>query len=72
MAKIIAEEEDGEILGVHIVGPNATDLISEAVFAMEMEAAVEELANAIHPHPTLSEALAEAAQVLTGGTIHLP
>jgi dihydrolipoamide dehydrogenase len=72
MVKIIAEEEDGEILGVHIVGPNATDLISEAVFAMEMEATVEELANAIHPHPTLSEALGEAAQVLTGGAIHLP
>ncbi len=72
MVKIIAEEEDGEILGVHIVGPNATDLVSEAVFAMEMEATVEELANAIHPHPTLAEALGEAAQVLTGGAIHLP
>lgn len=72
MVKIIAEEEDGEILGVHIVGPNATDLISEAVFAMEMEATVEELAHTIHPHPTLSEAFGEAAQVLSGGAIHLP
>jgi dihydrolipoamide dehydrogenase len=72
MVKIIAEEEDGEILGVHIVGPHATDLISEAVLAMEMEATVEEMAHAIHPHPTLSEALGEAAQVLTGGAIHLP
>ena len=72
MVKIIAEEEDGEILGVHIVGPHATELIGEAVFAMEMETTVEEMAHAIHPHPTLSEALGEAAQVLSGGAIHLP
>lgn len=72
MVKIIAEEEEGDILGVHILGPHATDLISEAVFAMEMEATVEELAHAIHPHPTLSEALGEAAQALSGGAIHLP
>ncbi len=72
MVKVVAEEEEGDILGVHIVGPHATDLIAEAVFAMEMEATVEELAHAIHPHPTLSEALGEAAQVLSGGAIHLP
>ena len=72
MVKIIAEEEEGDILGVHIYSPHATDLISEAVFAMEMEATAEELAHVIHPHPTLSEALGEAAQVLSGGAIHLP
>jgi dihydrolipoamide dehydrogenase len=72
MVKIVAEEEEGDILGIHIVGPHATDLIAEAVFAMEMEATVEELAHAIHPHPTLSEALGEAAQALTEGPIHLP
>ena len=72
MVKIIAEEEEGDILGVHIYSPHATDLISEAVFAMEMEATAEELAHVIHPHPTLSEALGEAAQILSGGAIHLP
>jgi dihydrolipoamide dehydrogenase len=72
MVKIIAEEEEGDILGVHIYSPHATDLISEAVFAMEMEATAEELAHVIHPHPTLSEALGEAAQVLSGGAMHLP
>jgi len=72
MVKIVASKKHGEVLGVHIIGPHATELIAEAAFAMEMEATVEELANTIHPHPTLSEALREAAMVLSGGATHLP
>ncbi len=72
MVKIVADKKHGEILGVHIIGPHATELIAEAVFAMEMEATVEELANTIHPHPTLSEALKEAAMMLRGGATYLP
>src|SRR5208337_2495943 len=70
MIKIVASKKHGEVLGVHIIGPHATELIAEAAFAMEMEATVEELANTIHPHPTLSEALREAAMVLSGGATH--
>jgi dihydrolipoamide dehydrogenase len=72
MVKIVAGKKYGEILGVHIIGPHATDLIAEAVLAIEMEVTVEELAHTIHPHPTLSEALGEAAMLLSGGAMHLP
>lgn len=59
--KIITDNKLGEILGVHILAPHATDLISEGVLAMELEATVQEIANTIHPHPTLSETIMEAA-----------
>ena len=72
MIKIVAGKKFGEILGVHIIGPHATELIGEAVLAIEMEVTVEELAHTIHPHPTLSEGLGEAAMVLSGGALHLP
>jgi dihydrolipoamide dehydrogenase len=72
MIKIVASKQHGEILGVHIIGAHATELIAEAVLAMELEATVEELAHAIHPHPTLSEGMGEAARVLSGGALHLP
>jgi dihydrolipoamide dehydrogenase len=72
MIKIVAGKKYGEILGVHIIGPHATELIGEAVLAMEMEVTVEELAHTIHPHPTLSEGLGEAAMLLSGGALHLP
>lgn len=72
MIKIVAGKKYGEILGVHIIGPHATELITEAVLAIEMEVTVEELAHTIHPHPTLSEGLGEAAMMLSGGAIHLP
>jgi dihydrolipoamide dehydrogenase len=68
--KIIGDAESGEILGVHIIGRHATDLIGEAVTLMTMEAAVEDLAEAIKPHPTLSEALMEAALDWSGILIH--
>jgi len=72
MIKIVAGKKYGEILGFHIIGPHATELISEAVLAIEMEVTVDELAHIIHPHPTLSEGLGEAAMVLSGGALHLP
>ena len=69
-AKIVAEARYGEVLGVHIVGPRATDLIAEAVVALEHEATLESLARSIHPHPTLSEAVAEAALAALGSPLH--
>ncbi len=68
--KIVAEARYGEILGVHIVGPHATDLIAEAVVALTHEATLESLARSVHPHPTLSEALAEAALDALGEPLH--
>ena len=52
--KIVADREYGEVLGVHIVGPDATDLIAEAANALQLEATLSDLAQTIHPHPTLS------------------
>ena len=72
MVKIIADKEHGEVLGVHIIGPHATDLIAEAVLGMTLESTTEEFAHAVHPHPTLSETIMEAALSLTGGAIHIP
>lgn len=72
MVKIVGDAETGEILGVHIIGAHATDLIGEAVLAMTMESAVEDLAEAIKPHPTLSETVMEAAMDWSGLTIHSP
>jgi len=72
MIKIITEKEFGEVIGVHIIGPRATDLIAEAVLGMTMEMTVEELAHAVHPHPTLSESMMESALSLHGGAIHMP
>jgi dihydrolipoamide dehydrogenase len=70
-AKVIADAERGIVLGVRLVGPHVSELISEAVLAVEMGAQLEDLAASIHPHPTLSEALAEAAEVALGRVIHL-
>jgi dihydrolipoamide dehydrogenase len=69
--KVIADAQRDVVLGVRMVGPGVSDLISEAVLALEMGAQVEDLAATIHPHPTLSEAVAEAAEVALGRTIHL-
>jgi dihydrolipoamide dehydrogenase len=70
--KIVADSKYDEILGVHIVGPHATDLIGEAVVAMQMEATAEEMARSIHPHPTLTEALMESALDVNGMAVHVP
>lgn len=72
MIKIICEKQFGEVLGVHIIGPRATDMIAEAVLGMTMEVTVEEIAHAVHPHPTLSEAMMETALSLCGGAVHMP
>jgi dihydrolipoamide dehydrogenase len=68
--KVVSEEKYGEILGVHIIGPEAYELIAEAVAAMEAEATVETLMNTIHAHPTLYEALGEAFNNVYGLTIN--
>lgn len=69
--KVIADAEREVILGVRMVGLDVSDLISEAVLAIEMGAQLEDLAASIHPHPTLSEALAEAAEVALQRAIHI-
>ena len=69
--KIVADAKYGEILGMHIVGPKATELITEATVAMELEATVEELVHTMHPHPTLAEAVGEAAHATLGHAIHV-
>jgi len=68
--KIVADEQYGEILGVHIIGPQAFELISEGVLAMEAEATVETLLHTIHAHPTLYEALGEAFNAVYGMAIN--
>lgn len=72
LIKVIAEKRYGEILGIHILGVHATDLIGEAILAMRLEATAQDIRRAIHPHPTLSEALMEAALDADGEALHLP
>jgi dihydrolipoamide dehydrogenase len=69
--KIVADEKYGEILGVHIIGPEAFELISEAVTAMESEATVESMMATIHAHPTIYEAVGEAFQNVYGLAINI-
>jgi dihydrolipoamide dehydrogenase len=69
--KVVAEERFGEILGVHIIGPSAYELIAEAVVAMEAEATVETLMSTIHAHPTLYEAIGEAFNNVYGLAINI-
>jgi dihydrolipoamide dehydrogenase len=64
--KVISGARYGEILGVHMVGPNVTEVISTAVAAIRLEATAEFLGEIIHPHPTISEALMEAARRAAG------
>jgi dihydrolipoamide dehydrogenase len=69
--KVISDAETKRVLGVTVVGPSASDLISEAMLAVEMTASVEDLALTIHPHPTLGEAMMEAAAAALGQAIHI-
>jgi len=69
--KVLSAEEDGEILGVTIIGSEATELIAEYALAMDLEATPEEIHHTIHAHPTLSEALMEAAAATEGEAIHI-
>ncbi|HIG78640.1 MAG TPA: dihydrolipoyl dehydrogenase, partial [Cycloclasticus sp.] len=72
MVKMISSEETDQILGVHIIGPQASELLAEAVLAMEYSASTEDLALTIHAHPTLSEALHEAALAVDKRALHIP
>ncbi len=69
--KIVAEKKYDEVLGVHIIGPRATELIAEAVLALRLECTVEELVKTIHAHPTMSEAMGEASHAAHGAAIHI-
>lgn len=69
-AKIISHGESGVILGVHLLGPKVSELISEAMLITNWEAEVEDVANLIHPHPTLAEAIGETALKLAGKPLH--
>jgi dihydrolipoamide dehydrogenase len=69
--KMVCDEKYGEILGVHMIGPRVTEMIAEAVVAMRLEGTVEDIAAAIHPHPTLTEAVMEAAHAAHDWAIHV-
>ncbi len=71
LVKIVAEKRYDEVLGVHIVGARATELVAEATLALRLECTVEELLRTIHAHPTMAEAVAEAAHAAHGAAIHL-
>jgi dihydrolipoamide dehydrogenase len=72
MVKIVAAKDDDEILGVHILGPMAGELISEAVLAMEFSASTEDLQRTIHAHPSLAEAVHEASLAVDNRALNLP
>jgi dihydrolipoamide dehydrogenase len=69
--KIVAEKKYDEVLGVHMIGPRSTELVAEATLALRLECTVEELLRTIHPHPTMSEAVLEAAHAAHGAAIHV-
>lgn len=69
--KIVRDKKYDEVLGIHIIGPHATDLIAEACVALRLESTTEELFKTMHAHPTLSEAVAEAAHAAWGHAIHI-
>ena len=71
LVKILADSRSDRILGIHILGPNASELISEAVLAMEFDASSEDIARTIHAHPSLSEAIHEAALSVDNRAIHI-
>jgi len=68
--KVVAEKQYNQILGVHIVGPHASELIAEAVALIDIEATLEDVEAAIHPHPSLTEAVKEAALDALGRVLH--
>jgi dihydrolipoyl dehydrogenase len=70
LVKIVADSEYGEILGAHVVGNRACDMISELVDTMALEGGYQELARIVHPHPTISEAVLDAARAVDGWAIH--
>ncbi|MFP4386804.1 MAG: dihydrolipoyl dehydrogenase, partial [Alphaproteobacteria bacterium] len=68
--KILADKESDRVLGAHIIGPNAGDLIAEIVSAMEFEGTAEDIARICHAHPTLTEVVKEAALAVHGRALH--
>lgn len=72
LIKIVSDEQSDKVLGVHIIGPHASDLIHEAVLAIRNGLKTKDIAETIHAHPTLSEVLMEAAEDVHGGAIHVP
>lgn len=68
--KIVSEKKYDEILGIHMIGPRSTELVAEATLALRLECTVEELVRTIHAHPTMSEAVGEAAHAAHGAAIH--
>jgi len=71
LAKVLSDPETGRVLGVGMVGPMASELIAEGTLALEMGATLEDIMVTIHPHPTLSEAIFEAAEAAAGAAIHI-
>jgi dihydrolipoamide dehydrogenase len=71
MVKVLGDAQTDRILGIHIIGPNASELIAEAVLAMEFDGNTEDIARTIHAHPTLAEAMHEAALAVDGRPIHI-
>ncbi|MBF0524770.1 MAG: dihydrolipoyl dehydrogenase [Deltaproteobacteria bacterium] len=71
-ARIVSETKSGKILGIHLIGPHASDIIHEGALAIRLGATIFDLAETIHAHPTLSEAMSECAHLATGQPIHLP
>ncbi len=69
--KVIAEKDSGIVLGAEIIGPNASDLIAELGLAIEMSATLEDIILTIHAHPTLGEVVMEAAEAVTGQSVHM-
>jgi dihydrolipoamide dehydrogenase len=70
LVKIIADAKYGEVLGMHIIGPRATDLIAEGALAIRLEATIDELISTIHSHPTVTETMREAALNVEKRAIH--
>jgi dihydrolipoamide dehydrogenase len=69
--KLIFESKYGDLVGAHMIGENVTEMLAELVLAKNLEATEEEIIAAMHPHPTMSEAIMEAAGVAIGKAIHL-
>ena len=69
--KIVVDKKYDEVLGMHMIGPRSTELIAEAVLALRLECTAEELIRTIHAHPTMSEAVGEAAHATHGAAIHM-
>jgi dihydrolipoamide dehydrogenase len=68
--KIVADKASDEVLGVHMIGSRSTELVAEATVALRLQSTVEDLIRTIHPHPTMAEAIGEAAHATHGAALH--